>query len=212
MKKTDLTIEGLYKIQEKDLPRCAKVAAQAFLDDESSKFILSTQLTFKTLYNYYLIIYKAAYKKMYMFAESEKINGFIIISPSTNAELSLWDCIKAGAIKFIMNKGLGIAFRSIEYEKNCTMTRNKIVPNDSWYIFQFGVSPEQQGKKIGSKTIRPVLKWLDSIKKSCYLETQKNKNVEIYNHLGFTLKEVNFLPDKKMPQFAMLRTTPCVLE
>ncbi len=205
MKKRTILIDGLYKIEKKDLKRCASVAAKAFIDDESSKFIFSSALTYKSLYNYYLVIYKAAFEKMYMFAESENIDGFIIITPSNNADLSLWECIKAGAMEIIFSLGLGIVFRSLQYEKNCAKVREKIASFDSWYIFQFGVSPDKQGQRLGSKTIKPVLEWFDSQKFECYLETQKDVNVNIYSHLGFCLKSKGFLPDKKNEQFAMLR-------
>ncbi|CCY62490.1 MAG: GNAT family N-acetyltransferase [Candidatus Gastranaerophilaceae bacterium] len=207
MKKDEIKIDGLYQIKKKDLRRCAEVAAKAFLDDESSKFLFSSKLTYKSLYNYYLVIYNAAFRKMYMFAESEDINGFIIITPVKNSNLSVWDCLSAGALKIIFSQGLGIVFRSLEYEKNCNKTREGIASSDSWYIFQFGVLPDKQGMKLGSKIIKPVLRWFDEEKIPCYLETQKDVNVCIYNHLGFLLKMIGTLPDKKMSQFAMFRNS-----
>lgn len=61
--------------------------------------------------------------------------------------------------------------------------------------------------KLGSKIIKPVLRWFDEEKIPCYLETQKDVNVCIYNHLGFLLKMIGTLPDKKMSQFAMFRNS-----
>lgn len=205
MKKEELIIEGLYNIKKQDLKRCAQVAALSFLDDESSKFLLSGDLTYKSLYNYYLVLYKAAFDKMHMFAQSDNIDSFIIITPIQNAEITIWECIKAGALKLIFSYGLGMVFRSLIYEKNCIKTRNKLAPKEWWYIFQFGVLPDKQGKKLGSKTIKPILNWLDSKKINCYLETQKIINVNIYTHFGFRLKTTASLPDKKASQFAMIR-------
>lgn len=205
MKKEEFNIDGLYKIKKEDLKRCAEVAAQAFIDDESSKFLLSSNLTYKSLYDYYLAIYKAVYNKMHMFAESKNIDGFIIIAPIKNAELSLWDCIKTGGLKVILSLGLGVVLRSLEYEKNCIRIRNKIASSNTWYVFQFGVLPAKQGRGLGSKIMKPFLKWLDSKKVACYLETQKEINVDIYNHFGFSLKSTDTLPKKTASQFAMLR-------
>ncbi len=209
MKKEELTIDGLYKIKKEDLKRCAEVAAKAFINDEGTKFLLSSKLTYKSLYNYYLMIYKAAYNKMHMFAESENIDGVITIAPVRNADLSIWECIKAGALKIILTQGLGVAFRSFEYEKNCIKMRNTIASTDSWYFFMFGVSPDKQGKGLGSKIMKSVLNWADSQKIECYLETQKDTNVNIYNHFGFLLKTVGTLPNKRTRQFAMLRNCVC---
>jgi GNAT superfamily N-acetyltransferase len=206
MKKEEINIDGLYKIKKEDLKRCADVAAQAFLDDESSKFLLSSNLTYNSLYNYYLAIHNAAYNKMHMFAESANIDGFIIIAPIKNAELSFWDCVKTGGLKSILSLGLGVVLRSLEYERNCIKVRKKIASSDAWYVFQFGVCPSKQGCGLGSRTIRPFLNWLDSQKINCYLETQKACNVNMYNHFGFSLKSVDTLPKKKAKQFAMLRS------
>lgn len=204
MKKEEINIRGLYKIEKKDLKNCAETAAQAFINDESSKFLLSNKLSFENLYDFYLVLYRALFKKMYLFAESKDINGFIIITPVKNSILSVWDFIKAGGLKIIFNQGLGILFRALAYENNCINIRKKFIPSNAWYIFQFAVLPAKQGTGIGSKTIKPVLKWLKTNETSCYLETLNKTNIDIYKHLGFELKSVDTLPKSEKKQFAML--------
>lgn len=205
MQTQEPSINEIYRMKKGDLKKCALVAAKAFLDDESSKFLLSSKLTQESLFEFYSIIYKVAYKKMYMFADSEDINGFIIFSSLKNAEISLWEFIKAGGLKIIFSVGLDFILRSLEYEKNCINIRRNFVSSNDWYIFQFGVAPEKQGTGLGSKIIKPVLNWFDSKNIVCCLETQKNVNVDIYNHFGFNLKRVDTLPRKQIKQFAMLR-------
>lgn len=205
MKSPKPKIEGIYRIKKTDLNKCAETAAQAFIEDESSKFILSSKLAHKTLYDFYLVIYNALYNKMYMFSESENIDSFIIIAPIKNSELSLYDFILAGGLKLIFSNGLDFVLRSLNYEKNCIKIRKKFVSSDDWYIFQFGVTPSKQGIGLGSKIMKPILNWFDSEKISCYLETQKDVNVDIYNHFGFILKSIDTLPNKNIKQFAMLR-------
>lgn len=205
MKKQEPSINEIYRLKESDLKKCAKVASQAFIDDESSKFLLSSKLTQESLYEFYLVMYKAIYRKMYMFADSENINGFIIFSSMDNAEISLFDFIKAGGLKVIYLLGLDLVLRSLEYEKNCLNIRKVFVSKNDWYIFQFGVDPEKQGTGIGSKIMKPILNWFDSKNIKCYLETQKDINVDIYKHFGFGLKSIDTLPKRQVKQFAMLR-------
>ena len=205
MENKELSIEGVYRIKESDIKRCADVAAKAFIDDESSKFLLSSNLTYKTLYGFYSVLFKAIHKKMYMFADSEDINGFVTFSAIKNSEISLFEFLRVGGLKVIFSQGLGLVFNSLAYENNCVNIRKKFISNDGWYIFQFGVHPEKQGMGVGSSVMKPVLRWFDAHNISCYLETQKNVNVEIYKHLGFSLKSVNTLPKKEVKQYAMLR-------
>lgn len=204
MKKKELNIHGLYKIEKNDLKKCAETAAKAFINDESSKFLLSSKLSLANLYDFYLVLYKALFKKMYIFAESKDINGFIIIAPVNDSVLLAWDFIKAGGLKVIFNQGLGILFRALAYENNCINIRKKFIPPNAWHIFQFAVLPAKQGIGIGSKTIKPVLKWLKTNETSCYLETLNKTNIDIYKHLGFELKSVDTLPKSEKKQFAML--------
>ncbi|MCD7878595.1 MAG: GNAT family N-acetyltransferase [Candidatus Gastranaerophilales bacterium] len=203
--KNKLIIKELYKIEKKDIKRCAEIAAKAFIDDNSCRFILAANLTFKSLYDFHLMLYKSAFDRMYMFSESEKINSLIIITPLKNAELSILKCIKEGALKIIFSQGAGIALRAFHYEQNCIKMHNKFATKGSWYIFQFCVVPEEQGKKLGSKTLCPILKWMDSNNINCCLETHKTVNVEIYKHFGFSLKTVNTLPMNNGYQYAMYR-------
>ncbi len=205
MKKDEIKINGLYKIEEKDLKRCASVAAHAFLDDNSSKFLLSSKLTLKTLCEYYRVIFNATYKKMHMYAESKNLNGFIIVAPIENTELTTWDFIKAGGLKLLLRCGIGTLCRSFAYEQNCIRIRKKIISTNSWYVFQFGVNPKKQGTGLGSKLMKSVLELLDDKKVSCYLETHKMINVKMYEHFGFLVKSIDKLPNKTMQQFAMLR-------
>jgi GNAT superfamily N-acetyltransferase len=200
-----LEINELYRLKRKDLEKCALVAAKAFMDDPTSHFLLSSKLSQKSLYEYYFVIYKAIYEKTHIFADCEDINGFIIVAPINHFEISHWDFIKFGGLKVILSLGFGLVLRSLTYDRNCINLRKNIVSSADWYIFQFGVSPNAQGKGVGSKIIKPFLNWLDTKNLACYLETQKNVNVEIYDHLGFDLKSVDMMPDKQVNQYAMLR-------
>lgn len=205
MKNQEPIINELYRLRKSDLKKCALVASKAFIDDESSKFLLSSKLTQESLYEYYIVLYNAIYKKMYMFADSKDIHGFIIISSIKNSEISIWEFIKAGGLKIIFSFGLGIVSRSLAYENNCINIRKPFISPNDWHIFQFGVIPEKQSQGLGSKIIKPVLSWLDSKKTACYIETQKTINVDIYSHFGFKLMSVDTLPKKQTKQYAMLR-------
>lgn len=205
MKKTRLDIEGLYQLKKEDLSKCAVVAAKAFETDPACNFLFESKLKYDALYEYFLVVFKALYNKMYIFADSKDVNGFIIITQIKNSNLSLLDFLKAGGIKIILKQGLGIVLNSLNYESNCIEIRDRIINRNDWHIFQFGVSPEKQGSGIGSKIIKPVLNWIEQQKVGCYLETHKKINVEIYKHLGFNIKSIDTLPNTKTEQYAMLK-------
>lgn len=207
MERQEPNISELYRLKKSDLEKCAQVASKAFINDETSKFLLSSKLTQEALYEFYFVLYNAVYEKMYMFADSEDINGFIIFSSMENSEISLLEFIKAGGLKIIFSLGIDLIFRSLEYEKNCINIRKYFVQKNNWHIFQFGVNPEKQGIGLGSKIIKPVLNWFNSKNITCFLETHKDVNVDIYSHFGFVLKSIDTLPRKKEKQYSMFRSS-----
>ena len=66
---------------------------------------------------------------------------------------------------------------------------------------------EKQGQGIGSRLIKPVLQALDDYHIPLYLETHKEINTYIYEHLGFHMVDISTIPGTNTTQYAMLRTT-----
>jgi len=61
----------------------------------------------------------------------------------------------------------------------------QIVPPESWYLSIVGVSPQMQGKGIGSKLINPILIKADEANVPTYLETYTPRNIKFYKKLGY---------------------------
>lgn len=199
-------IEGLKKVNKCDIDRIANIATLAFLDDPSSIYLFDKNLNYSTLYEFYTILYKALFEKMSIFVDSDCC-AFLIVCSIKNSEVSLFDYIKHGGLKVILRHGLGLVIRSLQYENNNTKIRRKFIDESAWYVMQFGVTPSKQGLGIGSSLMKPFLSWLDNNKLDCYLETLKFKNVDMYRHYGFELKEEYNSPDKKQKQYALLRNS-----
>ncbi len=56
-----------------------------------------------------------------------------------------------------------------------------------------------------SQLLKPSFKYFDAHNYPCYLETHKKKNVAVYEHYGFCIKETCLLPNAVARQWAMLR-------
>ena len=81
----------------------------------------------------------------------------------------------------------------------------RLVRKPHYYLSLFGVDPIYHGQGWGSKLMRPVLNHADRNRKICYLETETEKNVEIYQHFGFEVMKTlqpDFCDDKF---YSMLR-------
>ena len=62
-----------------------------------------------------------------------------------------------------------------------------------------------QGKGIASKLLRPMLNFCDNEQMVCYLETNKETNVSIYNHYGFELFETFEIQNSNVNHYGMIR-------
>lgn len=74
-----------------------------------------------------------------------------------------------------------------------------------WYLAVLGVHPARQGRGFGSHLMRPVLERCDSEGVPAYLETDTEKNVQLYARHGFAVTEELNLPDGGPPIWLMWR-------
>jgi predicted N-acetyltransferase YhbS len=56
---------------------------------------------------------------------------------------------------------------------------------EHWNLNTLSVSPEAQGKGIGSALIQPGLERADADGLGCFLETQRRRNIPFYRRFGF---------------------------
>jgi ribosomal protein S18 acetylase RimI-like enzyme len=81
----------------------------------------------------------------------------------------------------------------------------KLVPYRHHFLQMIGVRPEYQGQGYGSKLIRPVLDRIDKEGLACYLETQDDIDVPLYEHYGFKIIDESIIPGTDLISRAMLR-------
>ena len=80
------------------------------------------------------------------------------------------------------------------------------VPMPHYYLFVLGVSPPAQGKGVGGLLLRDMLKRIDEEKMPVYLETQNEKNVELYRKFGFEVSAHGPFPKLEgLQNWSMLR-------
>lgn len=74
-----------------------------------------------------------------------------------------------------------------------------------YYLMALGVSPDMQGKGIGSKLIEPILRRADAMGYKCYLETETEINVKFYEKNGFHVEQEFIVSKHGLKYWAMIR-------
>ena len=84
-------------------------------------------------------------------------------------------------------------------------THHELVPYRHWYFFNIGVDPNFQGKGYASKLIKPMLARIDKEQTRCYLDTNNEKNLGMYQHFGFKILKKYQIPGSDLINWSMLR-------
>ena len=193
-----------YSLRKDDLEKGARLMSVAFHDDPSIRYLLGGQTLGSHDWRYFLCVLKAIYGKCVMLSDSKELRSLLILLPPRLKSVPSLGFMANGGIRLCRFFGLSLFRRSMIYENNCQQIKSRVATPDTWYCMCLVVAPEEQGRGIGSGLIKPVLKILDKYRAPVYLETHKERNTQIYRHLGFDLADISTIPVTDINQYAML--------
>ena len=196
---------GLYIAEKKDLPRLAKLSADAYRDYPLHTWLTKGKYDARASELLMEITLKTMTENSLIYADSEELNGFAAWLPfgfSGNRAMSFMLC---GGMRLICHSGFGIIGRLSAYEKYAMNLKKQFTDHYDWYLFNLSVKRDAQGKGIASKLMRPMLDFLDEEQMVAYLETNKDSNVGLYRHFGFDLMKEELIPKTPVYHYAMVR-------
>ncbi len=172
-----------------DIARVAAVFLSAFRDDP---FMLS-------LFSSARDIQKAMGTDFRYMIEKARVNGVVFRTSDAYEGASVW-CL-TGFPKSTFSLNIRIAwfmlnqFKAHDLKKFVSFyikvekAHIRIIRRPHYYLELLGVDEKFQGKGFASKLLKPVLAHADRSRRLCYLETQNEKNVILYQHFGFEVAE-----------------------
>ena len=193
-------------LNKKDIDIFANNLAVSFKDYPLFEYFANNKYNIKKMKKFWKVSLKTMSDKTFFLADSENANSLAIFSPYEKGGVSIWKYIKAGGLALLPSIGIKMTKRMTTFEKFAMEIKNKYAKLGCWYLYVFVTMPEFRGKGLGSKIIKPMLKYLDEHNQDCYLETLVSLNVEIYKKYGFELKEEVKVPGTDLTLYAMLRT------
>jgi ribosomal protein S18 acetylase RimI-like enzyme len=196
---------GLYIVQEKDLDRLAKVAADAYKDYPLHNWFTNGKYDARASELIMQISLKTMTEDAVIYADSEEINGFAVWLPFGFTGSKTLPFLMNGGLNLILHSGLGIIGRLLTYETYAMNLKKEFTDNYDWYLYNLSIKKDAQGKGLASKLMRPMLKFCDDERMVAYLETNKSVNVGIYQHYGFNLMKEELIPKTPVTHYAMVR-------
>lgn len=204
--KEKIMASELYIAKKEDVDRLSAVAADSFLSYPLHLWFTEKEKNlYKNNFDILKITLKAMLDNCLIYADSEQINGFIAVLPMDFKGTKPISFIATGGAKLFFREGFGILRRMLTYENYAMSLKAKYNDCADFYIYSLSVKQSEQGKGIASRLLLPLAELCNAENIGCYLETNNEKNVALYEHFGFELVERGVVPKSDVQHFGMLR-------
>ena len=195
---TELT--GLVRLAKAQIKRASEVLARSFQDNPLTTYWIPDEAERKSMLHY---IHESALRYAVLdgevYATSPALEGVALwLLPEKAGEpppsMSTTRKVKSDVWKRVIHSS---DFASLIHKRHTRFPH--------WYLWIIGVDPKFQGKGYASALLRPMLARIDQEHLPCYLETETEKNVPLYQHYGFEIIEETVIPDSEVSHWSMLR-------
>lgn len=126
-----------------------------------------------------------------------------------NFPLRFSQIARSGLIWTPLRIGLSAFERLQGHETVCDHELKKRAPNSFAYLWVVGVAPKAVGRGLGKQMIQSALSAMQSRGHSaCLLRTDNERNVSLYEHLGFKLIHTDIAPNSKLRYWVLSQELP----
>ena len=179
-------VQGLIRLSKDQVGPAAEVLTRAFFNDSKLTYLLPDEEERRKRARY-LFEFELRYGLRYgrVYATSQRLEGIAVWLPSEKSGITSWRAFRSGALK--LRKGLGKEYmaRLLEFADLVDMYHTKDAPGPHCYLFFIGVDPAFQGQGFAARLMTPILIELEKKDIPCYLNTQNERNIPLYEHFGF---------------------------
>jgi len=196
----------IVQLTKEQIGQAGEMLTRAFFDDPKLTHLIP-EIAAKKELSRYLFEFELQYGMNYgdVYTTSPAVEGVAVWLPSAKSEVTFWRAFRSGGMVLQKHLGKQIMDRLMSFSTEIDVLHKKHVPFPHYYLFFIGVDPVYQKKRVASRLITPMLSWLDIQKLPCYLNTQNEKNIGLYEHYGFEVMEQLVLPDSDIVYTAMQR-------
>ena len=205
-------MDNLFRLKRSQVEPAAKILARAF---ENDPLIIDwfPDATKRVEQNYHLMINSIRYCMRFgeVYTTSPKLEGIALwqFEDPKEEQQDKPRSLFANWLFFRLTVALGEALEKVDSMYDCMIsTQYELVPSPHWYFFVIGVDPNFQGKGFASGLITPMLARIDKEQLGCYLDTNKENNVGLYQHFSFKVLKKYQIPGFNIINWSMLRENP----
>ena len=198
-------LAGVDELTTKDTDWASKILEQAFYTDPLLNFIYGDTIHEPGKLNWF---FRATFRLAALygdcFATAEK-DGVLMMLPPDQTKITIGKMYKSGMLAAPFKMGWDSFSRLMRFMDFVEKEPKAASSSDHYYLMTVGVLPERQGMGVGKKLMTRALEIVDANKMPCYLETQNQNNVPLYQRFGFEVVSDNEIPQGGLHNWGMLR-------
>jgi GNAT superfamily N-acetyltransferase len=199
-------LKELIRIDNNLVPAAAASSARAFENDPYTVYAIpdkKKRANLKFAFEFYMRF--ALYEGAEGYTTSRACEGVAIWSNPEKKLHSPGSFLHSGNPFLPLRCGFRYVITEMRLNNFCDKIKKQYAPKSHLYLALLAVDPVHQKKGIASALVKPLLKECDLEGLPCYLETQNENNVAMYNHFGFEKVYQGIFPGTPTPLFVMLR-------
>lgn len=195
----------MLKLERKHIKPVSLMLSRAFKDDLKDVFPDPEERRVKTPYvNEFLLL--RDYSNSRAFITSPQLEGIAVwMHSDKRKKRPFWRILTSGAIWPAIIIGIKALRKMQVFDQYVERKHKELASNKHWYLAVLAVDPKHQGKGYASKLLNEMLSYIDEEGLNCYVETEGEKNVSMYQHFGFEVVDEFVVPGTKDKLVAMLR-------
>ena len=195
-----------YKLTMKDAAAAGETLARAFQEYPLiTWFTPDAEERQRQLRFFHTRMVRYAIRYGEVLATSPEIEAALVWVPSEKAEQTWWRNTLCGNFSMPFGNGRTPGPRQAAYGEYSSAVHRRHATMPHMYLRLLGVDPAHRGKGYSSRLLRAAFERADREGRPCWLETQAERNVSIYQHLGFEVMEEGLIPGSDIRSWGMLR-------
>ncbi len=200
------TAVAISPLSKEEIDRAADVMASAFAADPLGSYLLpDTRNRLDVMRCFWREALRHSHPYGRTYTTTPEIWGIASwLPPGVQRETfwSLWLSI----LQTLHRVGWRGTYRLFALMEFTEMLRARHCPSPHWYLDGLAVTPESQGRGIGSLLLQPVLDLADRGKQACCLYTSTERAVRFYQRQGFVVCEEACFQTVAPPLWLMVRS------
>ena len=200
-------LHGLVRLQKKDAAAAAEVLGRAFSDYPFITCFFRDDMAKgrKMAHAFAAVPVHVCLRYGEVYASSGKMEGVAAWLPPGLAPFGVRQVLRSVPLPVLFRFATSGVARMRAMGDYIEERHRQAVTVPHWYLQILGVEPAHQGQGFSSRLLRPMLARIDGEGLPCFVQTNTEKNVAIYERFGFRVVHESKVPGIDMMNWDMLR-------